>query len=89
VTGDPVAPSTEEVRWAYQHGAVQPSITGYRVQDLLGQDFDAWLLEVRRAAWDQGYGTGVIDQSRWEKDGIPDGGVRNPYGGQHDGTTAG
>jgi len=53
------------------------------------EEFDRWLATVKAETWDEGYGTGVIDQTRWQDTGIPDGGVRNPYGEHRDGSTAG
>lgn len=82
---DDIRPLTiNEVRAAYQRGAhPYPGDAhgprDYQTQPMLGEAFDRWLREVQRAAWDQGFGNGVADQSRWQQTGIPDGNIRNPY----------
>ena len=77
-------PDTEAVRNAYRAGA-EPVFTGdgrrtdYRTQTVMVLEFERWLAEVKAAAWDEGYGAGVIDQTLWQEDGIADHGARNPY----------
>jgi hypothetical protein len=75
--GETYVPTTDEVMAALDEAGIDTG-PAYR-----------WMRELQRSTWDQGYGTGVIDQTRWQDTGIPDGGVRNPYGEHRDGSTTG
>ena len=67
-------PTTEEVREA-------ANSDGFAVHRISNAEFNSWLRDVQRIAWNRGFAAGVNDQTRWARTGDPTVApeFRNPY----------